>query len=327
MIRKASNPAASMEHAIEDEALRELNREWVKLAPSSPCPDDSQLAALAEGRLDRAQREGLFLHLAECEACLDAYSLIREMQGDRSSPRAHWLSWKPLAVAASLVLVATSLYIVTPRGRGTTPLPHAAVGKELPEPGAKRSDRVSDKTFAATRHEEKVAAQPPPAAPPPAPEKSAASRPAPAEAKGRVSQQLNAQTEERQSPPMQKRAMDESTQMVPARSARPAMAETFGDRHTEIHIPVPGESLAAGRVDAWLVIDRGGRVSRIRLNPAESALGPLVSRALRNHRFPAGDTDSRSLHLVVEWNGESWRIQPSTSSNPGESVNDGGTSS
>jgi len=63
-----------------------MNREknlWKRYKSYSPadagqCPDHMDIAALAEGRLGRRNRKSMYLHLSNCDDCLDMYIALRE---------------------------------------------------------------------------------------------------------------------------------------------------------------------------------------------------------------------------------------------------------
>ncbi|MBN1196920.1 MAG: hypothetical protein JXA62_05900, partial [Candidatus Aminicenantes bacterium] len=104
-----------------DDAMRDLNREMQKSGVSAQCPDESQLAALAEGHLRQSDRRSLHLHLAECETCLETYSLLCSLLQDTASESRSRRSWTPIALAASLVLVVISVLLLGPHGRDLAP--------------------------------------------------------------------------------------------------------------------------------------------------------------------------------------------------------------
>jgi len=74
--------------------------------PSSPCPDETELAAYIDGRLAPRLRERVEAHLAECEECSEISTETTRMErGGRQGP----LRWTSGRIAAIGGLVAVIL--------------------------------------------------------------------------------------------------------------------------------------------------------------------------------------------------------------------------
>lgn len=330
--RFVSSPS---QESSRDDAMRDLTREMQKSGASAQCPDESRLAALAEGRLLQSDRQSLHLHLAECEACLETYSLLCSLLQDTASGSRR--SWTPLALAASLVLVVISVLLIGPHGRDLAPRTEPTSGNarfnnaESTAPDDKQDiDEVAEEASAPLRADPKSTVSPlsrKKAAsagrftpePEPAlrqaetPEKSAKGR---VERQSRLEQKHGISTADTQSRRLE--TARESPTLIAPGDAR-ACAEN-------IRIEIRPHNIPPGRIAVILAINTQGMVTGITVSPPESPLAPIVRRALQAHSFPAASSPLRHLRLDIEWNGDSWKIQPSMPSNPGESGNGGSNS-
>lgn len=88
------------------------------------CPDAETLAALAEGRLGRADSARALTHVRSCPACFEAYSAALAFVEDQGRPAR---GWRPLALTG-MALAAAALLALTlgPWSRAPRPAPAAA---------------------------------------------------------------------------------------------------------------------------------------------------------------------------------------------------------
>ena len=125
--------------------------------PAARCPDDNELAALAEGRLPAARRDALFGHVADCRACGAVVAAVHaaldaEPAAAAGSPVAPPLpsleaararrgpSPRVLAVAAAtLVAVGVGLFAASRRGADAPPVAQQ-VASAFDALGAARAD-------------------------------------------------------------------------------------------------------------------------------------------------------------------------------------------
>jgi len=83
------------------------------------CPDNEAIAALADGSIHGQERDRLMKHIASCHECYDVYTLTRQLISQETSTqkkRRHQTIFKPLALAASLLIVVFSIYTLWQRG-------------------------------------------------------------------------------------------------------------------------------------------------------------------------------------------------------------------
>ncbi|HDP94807.1 MAG TPA: zf-HC2 domain-containing protein [Candidatus Aminicenantes bacterium] len=317
--------------SFQDATLRELNREMQKSGLTVQCPDDSPLAALAEGRLSRPERESLHLHLAQCESCLETYSLLCSLLRDAAQNRHSRRSWTPMALAASLVLVVISFFLFGPHGRDLAPGMELAadnaqftVNREKDQDGKRAKDETSVESSSPSRREGK-----PPVSPPDGKKVDPAGPPAPKQDRVRLQAEVpepGAKSRvQRQSRPAQKSGISAKENRVrhfeAAEEAPKATAP--GDSHKwaeKIRIDVQPANTPAGRISVVLAINARGMISDMTIDPPDSPLAAPVRRALQRHSFPPPSSPVRFLRLTIEWNGESWKIQSSEPSNPNESA-------
>jgi len=102
-------------------------------ASADGCPDASELAAFAEGRLDRVESERFEQHAASCQRCLDVLSVLAQVdegvvaaaEQPARGRRAWWRWLVPTTVAATAAGVYLLVQPPPPaanagRGRGVT---------------------------------------------------------------------------------------------------------------------------------------------------------------------------------------------------------------
>ena len=106
---------------ITDERIGPLLGEALgSLQENGECPVPADFAALSESKIAGEERERLLLHLAGCDKCRAAYSMVCEMApGEEAAARTD-LRWQarrlvPLAAAAGLILIIVSWPLLTHR--------------------------------------------------------------------------------------------------------------------------------------------------------------------------------------------------------------------
>lgn len=82
------------------------------------CPDAGIIAAAAEGNLDETEKDRVFKHLSLCEDCYETFLMTVELQKEPRLERAEveekivrFKYFRPLAIAASLIIVVLSVYV------------------------------------------------------------------------------------------------------------------------------------------------------------------------------------------------------------------------
>ncbi len=78
------------------------------------CLNPEEMAALVDGRLQGEQRDRLMHHISACDRCYDIFILSAEMQEDMGKKRI--VVFRPLALAASVLLVVLSIVIIYKSG-------------------------------------------------------------------------------------------------------------------------------------------------------------------------------------------------------------------
>ena len=98
--------------------IEELVRHLAPEGSPSGCPDELDLAALAEGRLDDDERRPLEAHVAGCEACRRIVALLaaEEAGGEPLAPKGTGLRLLLPLVAVAAALLALLLVAFGPRG-------------------------------------------------------------------------------------------------------------------------------------------------------------------------------------------------------------------
>lgn len=182
---------------------------WLRVAvraalPESAdlCPDVSEVAAFAEGRLDPAERERFEQHVASCTRCLDLLGTLAQADepavsaaGEPARGRGAWWRW---LVPATVAATAAGLYLLVqpappamPTGTAEPPA-HTVVAdsrlneraEQAPGRAAMRDAQRPPATAAAPQPRPAPAAGPrPPAAPAPAASRPTGTAAAPARAK------------------------------------------------------------------------------------------------------------------------------------------------
>lgn len=296
------------------------------------CPDASEVAAFAEGRLDPAERERFEQHVASCSRCLDLLGTLALVNDpgasaaeERGGERATWWRW---LVPATVAATAAGLYLLVQPAPPATPTRTA----EPPAQAVVADSRVGERAGqgpggAATREAEplekfgatSVRPQAPPAAasepstPPPAKAAPARARAKGAEPARPVSAEAAAQVA---TPVERDLAGAEPGAVVPDEPRAVPHAEAAAPRAASIDNRALGATAAAH----WLEVPVPGGTSRWRFGP-----GTAVSRSSDGGRTwepgttPAGVTAAscparftcwavgRSGVVIVTSDGVTWR--------------------
>jgi hypothetical protein len=103
---------------MKDEELRTLYAETMARPASrdgADCPSPEDLSALVEHTLPESQGLALLDHVMSCRSCQQEFELLRALRA--AAPKQRW-GWRPLALAASIVLIAGSGILWTTQYRG-----------------------------------------------------------------------------------------------------------------------------------------------------------------------------------------------------------------
>ncbi len=82
----------------------------LKLRNGESCPSAEDIAALAEGRLQGAERDRLLRHVSSCADCYDVYMLTMKLT--RPQVKIRSTIFRPLAMAASVLIIVASVFVV-----------------------------------------------------------------------------------------------------------------------------------------------------------------------------------------------------------------------
>lgn len=81
-------------------------------------PDPETIAAVVEGIVRGDRRDGILKHISACDTCYDTFLLTAELQGEVESKKVESekekskiIPFKPLALAASILIVIFSIYV------------------------------------------------------------------------------------------------------------------------------------------------------------------------------------------------------------------------
>jgi len=333
------NPQKPLPPAVPDTrhdmVLRHLSRAMQGKGISAGCPDDTQLAALAEGNLPDDERERLYAHLAECETCLETYRLLRNLLLEEMPERRGKHLWRPMALAASLVLVVMSLLLLNPRGRELAPQirPAAPSFDKAEEIATAAADEAPGKK--GFRPDAEGAIKEKRQAPPPPSHKVAAPAPKQLQRKQDPVPPQKETLETEALPPMQrgagsigkkghpeaKKARRRASQPRETFAVTARVGNAYGTR-----FPLPPDGTPAARVRVCLEFTSSGRVEKIALDPADSPLAAFLRQTFKRVNLSQRFFASGYHCFLLEWDGDSWRIQPS---GPADSENpvSGGDSS
>ena len=308
-----------------DALLRNVSTYLPRRKDTMPCPDDSRLAALAEGKIHGLDRMQLVDHLATCDRCRESFSLLRYLMPPVPGRKR---IFRPLALAASLVLVVMMVYVTTssdtPRRESFVP-PSAPISTD--EKTAAPSSVEPVLQPAAQQHKVDPAS--------PKREKYKQSLPVAFGSTGRDKKAIPSE-KRMQAPPVEKRIKEEreppvdsedtSALMTLEKSPAPAMkkvhsaqdtADTLQERKGEI-APVSGifpepppVETPPGRVQFAFFLSEKGEITGLTFDPGASPLVPPLRRALRQWR-PRSAHGSQRLRFEAIWDGNGWKIQPSS---------------
>lgn len=308
--------------------LGHLTAQMPQREAASPCPDESLLAAVAEGKIRGVQRDEIFNHLADCNACRESYSLLRHLIIETPG---RVRVFRPMALAASLVLVLLTVYVLYNSGALRR---HEAQGQ-------------APATFSMDEKEPLAESQPLRARPESAKSGTQALPPGEKKRKGRqnapvgavrhdtiardsIKKPLVAPAEPKAMKKKERLPMAEETTTASFRTTAPAPAKSrmrpvsvASDSLVEKQKKqtlVPGISparppvgTAPGRIHITLFLSAENRVSEINFDPVASPLIPPLRRAFLAWN-PSKAHRHGYLRFTASWNGIEWKIQPSSTS-------------
>jgi hypothetical protein len=81
------------------------------------CPSPEDIAALVDGRITGQKRDEIMKHISSCDACCETFILAAELHKEAIAPRqapkerSNIIFFKPLALAASILIVVISIYL------------------------------------------------------------------------------------------------------------------------------------------------------------------------------------------------------------------------
>ena len=148
----------------DDEVLGKVLSNGLPGLEAGRCPSSEEIAAFLEGRLSGDKRDKLLLHLSSCSNCCEVFFLAadlhKERQGEIKKGRSHAVIFRPLALAASILVVIFSFYLFFKTDVPKTPdalvetresaarseaLADQERAKALPEPAAPRRTGADSK--------------------------------------------------------------------------------------------------------------------------------------------------------------------------------------
>lgn len=119
-MKKDSNKSSSLEwdSSTNDEKIGSaLSRGLAGLETleTAQCPGPEEIAAVVEGIVSEEERDRVLKHVSGCDACYDMFLLTAQLQKkeeEENKEEKHKIIFlKPLALAASLLIVAFSIYL------------------------------------------------------------------------------------------------------------------------------------------------------------------------------------------------------------------------
>lgn len=81
------------------------------------CPFPEDIAALVDGRITGQKRDEIMKHISSCDACCETFILAAELHKEAIAPsqapkeRSNIIFFRPLALAASILIVVISIYL------------------------------------------------------------------------------------------------------------------------------------------------------------------------------------------------------------------------
>jgi len=112
MVIPMTNNRANTPDSISSEKLgNALANEMVKVKPGR-CPTSEEIAALIDGKLSQENRDKILHHLSSCNFCYDTFILTSDLKRKEFKKESNPLViFKPLALAASIIIVIFSIYL------------------------------------------------------------------------------------------------------------------------------------------------------------------------------------------------------------------------
>ncbi len=86
-------------------------------ARTNQCPSPESIAALVDGRITGQKRDEIMKHISSCDSCCETFILAAELRKETFAPmqapkeRSNIIFFRPLALAASILIVAISIYL------------------------------------------------------------------------------------------------------------------------------------------------------------------------------------------------------------------------
>lgn len=90
------------------------------------CPFPEDIAALVDGRITGQKRDEIMKHISSCDACCETFILAAELHKEAIAPRqapkerSNIIFFRPLALAASILIVVISIYLFFKTGAPKT---------------------------------------------------------------------------------------------------------------------------------------------------------------------------------------------------------------
>jgi hypothetical protein len=104
---------------VVDERFGEVLSAGLRKASDIPhqCPFPEDIATLVDGRITDQKRDEIMKHISSCDACCETFILAAELHKEAIIPshalkeRSNIIFFKPLALAASILIVVISIYL------------------------------------------------------------------------------------------------------------------------------------------------------------------------------------------------------------------------
>jgi len=81
------------------------------------CPSPEDIAALVDGRITGPKRDEIMKHISSCDTCCETFILAAELRKEAIAPgqapkeRSNFIFFRPMALAASILIVVISMYL------------------------------------------------------------------------------------------------------------------------------------------------------------------------------------------------------------------------
>jgi len=108
------------------------------------CPSPEDIAALVEGRITGQKKDEIMKHISSCDTCCETFILASELHKEAMAPlqapkeRSNIIFFRPLALAASILIVVISLYIFFKSDAPKTSLEFMEVDESTTSQGAEQ---------------------------------------------------------------------------------------------------------------------------------------------------------------------------------------------